>query len=325
MFDLINNQTKLLGDDLKNELKPTSSVKIAATFFSMYAYEALKNELESVKELKFLFTSPTFIQEKVTDKINKEKREFFIPRLNRETSLYGTEFEIRLKNRLTQKAIARECSEWIKNKVKFKSLNTFAAINQFINISRDKEGITYLPVSGFTTVDLGYEKGNTVSNFVNKTDDFALSSEYLKLFHQIWNDPEKVEDVTQIVVDYIANVYTENSPEFIYFMILYNIFSEFLEDITADFLPNALTGYKDSLIWNKLYNFQKDAATGVINKLEKFSGCILADSVGLGKTFTALAVVKYYELKNKSVLVLCPKKLASNWNACRVTRRPIFF
>jgi SNF2 family DNA or RNA helicase len=133
------------------------------------------------------------------------------------------------------------------------------------------------------------------------------------LFNEIWHDQEKLEDVTEAICEHISSAYQENSPERIYFLMLYNIFKDFLDEITEDVLPNDLTGYKDTLIWNKLFNFQKDAATGIINKLETYNGCILADSVGLGKTFTALAVVKYYELRNKSVLVLCPKKLADNW------------
>ena len=100
-------------------------------------------------------------------------------------------------------------------------------------------------------------------------------------------------------------------------MTLYNIFSEFLDDISEDVLPNEATGFKDSVIWNKLYNFQKDAALAIISKLEQYNGCILADSVGLGKTFTALAVIKYYEGRNKNVLVLCPKKLSENWMTFR--------
>jgi len=135
----------------------------------------------------------------------------------------------------------------------------------------------------------------------------------MSLFEQIWNDDKKLKDVTDRLVEHISTVYKENAPERIYFLMLYNIFNEFLEDLTEDVLPNDLTGFKDTLIWKKLYNFQADAATGIINKLETYNGCILADSVGLGKTFTALAVIKYYELRNKSVLVLCPKKLAENW------------
>ena len=119
--------------------------------------------------------------------------------------------------------------------------------------------------------------------------------------------------VTQEVLDSITNAYKENAPDFLYFVALYNIFHEFLEDISEDVMPNEATGFKDSIIWNKLYNFQKDACIGIINKLEKYNGCILADSVGLGKTFTALSVIKYYENRNKSVLVLCPKKLNENW------------
>ncbi|NDS15334.1 hypothetical protein FPI64_25825, partial [Escherichia coli] len=160
----------------------------------------------------------------------------------------------------------------------------------------------YMPLHGFTAVDLGYQQGNAVSNLVNKMDESTFTATYLSLFNQIWQDPEKLEDVTAQICDHITSVYQENSPESIYFLMLYNIFNEFLDDINEDALPNDRTGYQDTLIWNKLFNYQKDAATGIINKLESYNGCILADSVGLGKTFTALAVIKYYELRNKSVL-----------------------
>ena len=136
----------------------------------------------------------------------------------------------------------------------------------------------------------------------------------MQVFDSLWNDKEKLQDVTDVVLENITTAYNENSPELIYFITLYNVFSEFLEDVSEDVLPNEATGFKNSKIWNKLYDFQKDAALAIINKLEKYNGCILADSVGLGKTFTALAVIKYYENRNKSVLVLCPKKLAENWN-----------
>ena len=170
-----------------------------------------------------------------------------------------------------------------------------------------------MPVSGFTMVDLGYQKGDAVSNFVTRFSEPSHTQVYLQLFEQIWADPEKVKDVTETICDHIESVYQENSPEKIYFLILHNIFRDFLEMVDADSLPNDRTGYQETKIWQKLFNFQRDAATGIINKLESFNGCILADSVGLGKTFTALAVIKYYELRNRSVLVLCPKKLADNW------------
>jgi hypothetical protein len=312
-MEIIDNITSLLGDNLKKTLQPDSKLRIAASCFSIYAYEALKAELEQIDSLNFIFTSPTFITNQITDKLGKEKREFHIPKLKRESSLYGSEFEIRLKNELTQRAIAKECADWIKRKVKFKSNRTHAPMQQFACIEDHEEKSAYLPLSGFTAVDLGYQRGDAVSNFVNKMNDPALTTTYLRLFDQIWHDNDKVEDITAQVCEHIAAVYSENSPESVYFLILFNLFKDFLEDVSEDVMPNDLTGYQDSLIWAKLFNFQRDAAIGIINKLESFNGCILADSVGLGKTFTALAVIKYYELRNKSVLVLCPKKLSDNW------------
>jgi SNF2 family DNA or RNA helicase len=311
--ELIDNVTSLLGDDLKNTVRPKSKVRIAASCFSIYAFEALKKELERVDSLEFIFTSPTFVPHEVTDKIKKERREFFIPKLERERGFYGTEFEIQLRNKLTQRAIAKECADWIKKKAQFRSNRGKAPMQQFACVENSDSQAVYLPLHGFTAVDLGYQPGNAVSNIVNKIDDPMMTKVYLNLFDQIWSDQEKLEDVTDRLRDHIASVYQENSPERIYFLMLYNIFSEFLDDISEDVLPNDKTGYQESLIWKKLFNFQRDAATGIINKLETYNGCILADSVGLGKTFTALAVIKYYELRNRSVLVLCPKKLADNW------------
>jgi hypothetical protein len=312
-MEVIDNISRLLGDDLKSALKPGARLKVAASCFSMYAYEALKSELEQIGELEFIFTAPTFVADEVTDHIRKERREFHIPRLSRERSLFGSEFEIQLRNQLTQRAIARECADWLRRKARFRSNRSGAPMQPMACVQAGNANTVYTPLHGFTAADLGYQQGNAVSNFVNKLDEAEFTAKYLSLFDQIWTDAEKLQDVTDQVCDHIATVYQENSPESVYFLMLYNIFNEFLGDVDEDVLPNDRTGYQDTLIWKKLFNFQKDAATGIINKLETYNGCILADSVGLGKTFTALAVVKYYELRNKSVLVLCPKKLADNW------------
>ena len=310
---IIDNVNDLLGDDLKSAIRPGAQLKIAASCFSIYAYEALKSELAKVDSLQFIFTVPTFVPDEVTDKIRKERREFFIPKNSNERELYGSAFEIQLRNKLTQRAIARECAAWIRKKAAFKSNITQARMQQFACVAGQNSSVVYNPLHGFTAVDLGYQRGDAVSNFVNRLDDASYTQQYLALFAQIWNDPAKLQDVTDQICAHIESVYHENAPERIYFFILYNIFSSFLDDISEDVLPNDRTGYQDSLIWKKLFNYQRDAATGIINKLETYNGCILADSVGLGKTFTALAVIKYYELRNKSVLVLCPKKLADNW------------
>lgn len=309
---IIDNINQLLGDDLKASIKPNAKLKIAASCFSIYAFEALKKELSDIDSLEFIFTTPTFVPDQVTDKIRKERREFFIPKAGRECDLYGSEFEIQLRNKLTQRVIARECAAWIRQKAKFSSNKTQAPMQPFACIQQAQEELAYMPLHGFSAVDLGYQQGNAISNMVNRFES-PFASQYLHLFEQIWQDKEKVEDVTEAICSHIESVYQENSPERIYFLILFNLFSEFLEDLSEDVLPNDRTGYQDSLVWKKLFNFQRDAAVGIINKLETHNGCILADSVGLGKTFTALAVIKYYELRNKSVLVLCPKKLAENW------------
>ena len=310
---IIDNINALFGDELKSDLRKGDRLRIAASCFSIFAFEALQRELGGVEEFRFIFTEPAFTAAKATDGNPKQRREFFIPKGQREAGLTGTEFEIQLRNRLTQRAIARECAEWIRGKARFRSNASSAPMQQFLCVDGASTTATYTPLAGFTAVDLGYARGNAVSNFVNRFDEPAHTQSYMQLFDSIWNDPTRLEDVTETICDHIASVYQENAPERVYFIMLYNIFHAFLEEVDEDVLPNDRTGYQDSLIWQKLFNYQRDAATGIINKLETYNGCILADSVGLGKTFTALAVVKYYELRNRSVLVLCPKKLADNW------------
>ena len=304
---LIDNLSEKLVDDLRVTMQRDSRVSIAAACFSVYAYEELKAQLENIDELRFLFTSPTFLQEKTA----KARREFYIPRRNREKALHGSEFEIRLRNDFSQKAIFRECADWIRRKVCFKSNQTAEGIPNFMTID-SAEPVTYAPINGFTRADLGCERGNSLFTMINRIDA-PQSTQYLELFNTIWNDKQRLQDVTDTVLESITTAYQENSPEFLYFFALYNIFGDFLEHVSEDDLPSDTNGFKESIVWNKLYTFQKDAALAIISKLEQFNGCILADSVGLGKTFTALAVIKYYENRNLRVLVLCPKKLSDNW------------
>ena len=309
MIKVIDNINTILRDDIAETIHRGDKISIAAAYFSMYAYRELKKQLESVDEFRFIFTSPSFIKEKES----KQRREFYIPRRTREQSLYGTEFEVKLRNEMTQKAIAKECADWIRRKATFKSNISGDNMGAFMTISGEEQTV-YMPITGFTTVDLGCERGNNVYNMVNRMDDAPVANTYIQLFNTVWNDREKMQDVTETIIENITTAFNENSPELIYFITLYNVFSEFLDDVSEDVLPNEATGFKESKIWSMLYDFQRDAVLAIINKLEKYNGCILADSVGLGKTFTALAIIKYYENRNKSVLVLCPKKLCENWN-----------
>lgn len=311
---LIDNINTRLIDDLKESIGKKSKLSIAASSFSIYAFEALRKELQNVEELRFIFTSPTFLQEN----FKKEVPKFFIPHLFKEADLCGGEFELRLRNQLTQRAIAQECSQWVRDKVIFKSnkQTNYPLSGMIHSENKDESSYAWTNVNSFTTADLGITPKKGFPTLIQKTD-FPNAKAYLEYFNQVWEDDENLEEVTAKVQQYFEKAFKDNSPEFIYFITLYNIFNDFLDDLSLDNLPDDRVGFKDTVVWNKLFNFQKDAVIGAINKLEKYKGCILADSVGLGKTFSALGVIKYYEMRNKDVLVLCPKKLEANWNTFR--------
>lgn len=236
---LIDNVNKTLRDDLVATIRPGSRVSIAAASFSIYAFQELREQLKDIEELRFIFTSPSF----VTEKTDKQRREFYIPRLNRERDLFGSEFEIKLRNELSLKAVAKECAEWIRRKACFKSNSTNESMMGFINV----DDTNYMPVTGFTTVDLGCERGNNAYQFIQRTPA-TLSRFYLNLFNQVWNDSGKLQTVTEQMLDNITNAYKENASEFIYFVTLYNIFNEFLEDISEDELPNEATGFRTKVL-----------------------------------------------------------------------------
>jgi SNF2 family DNA or RNA helicase len=306
---LLNNTTDKIGDELKKDLKSGAKVSVAASIFSMYGYNSLKKELSDIDELRFIFTDPTFIE---AEKTSREQKLFEIRSDKKKQSVGGSEFEINLKNELTGRAIAKECKKWIEQKVKFKS-NIHGGIHSNLVIDNKDESTVYLPLDEFSSAGFGYESDGVILRGTTKLSGKELTQQYLNNFNNLWNDPKALKDVTDEVVDYISNLYKENPPSFIYYFTLYNIFNEFLENIIEDELPNEKTGFKESQIWNILYDFQKDAVIGIINKLERYNGCILADSVGLGKTFTTLGVIKYYQERNQNILVLCPKKLGDNW------------
>jgi len=310
----IDNINHRLGEDLQKNIRKNAQLSIAASSFSIYAFEALRKELSKIESLRFIFSAPTLIEEK----FEKQMRKFYIPHIYHDADLCGGDFELRLMNQLNQRAIARECAKWVSEKVTFKTnKQSSQPLNGLIHIrNTEEEQYSYAGVNGFTTADLGMTPRQGFPTLINKIS-YPSSAAYLEWFNQVWQNEDALADVTEKVQSYFKNAYKENSPEYIYFLTLYNIFNEFLEDLSLDSLPNEKIGFERTVIWEMLYNFQKDAVVGAINKLERYKGCILADSVGLGKTFSALGVIKYYEMRNKDVLVLCPKKLEDNWNTYR--------
>lgn len=304
---VLDNKKNRVVDELKAELKRGSKLSIISAFFTIYAYAELKKELGKVESTRFIFTEPTFVK-----KDRELIREFYIEHRN-ENRLFGNEFEIKLKNEMKQAAIAKKCVKWLSEKAEIKSLKrSNLAQPRLVYIENEGGHLCINGTVDFTSDGLGITSSNRLdSNVCLYGKEYTTG--FLQIFNDLWNDTTVVEDVKEKVLEHMQVLYKENTPEFIYFVTLYNIFSDYLDELTEDNIIKSRTGFKETLIWNKLYKFQKDGVLGAIDKIEKYNGCIIADSVGLGKTFMALAVIKYYELRNDRVLVLVPKKLSENW------------
>lgn len=309
---LDNTGRNRLGDALSSALDEGSKLSIISSYFTVFAYGELKEELSKVDEVRFLFSEPTFIRRMANA---KEPREFALSRVSRERSVGGRGLELTLRNNLNQRALARECADWIRAKGTFRSAKTSGVVQPggtyVVENPNGSDHAFMGATADFTLEGLGYERRpNTVtgvSHFEGRTEAQGLKA----LFESVWSNPAMVEEVTEQVAVQVSSLYRENSPEFVYFLTLYHLFRGYLADEDNDLRPGIRL--EDSAIWNKLYDFQKDAVVGAIRKLEKYKGCIIADSVGLGKTFEALAVIKYYQERNDRVLVLCPKRLRDNW------------
>ncbi len=316
-FQSLDNKTQgKVIDKLRENIKSGTKLSIISAYFTIYAYEELRKELNKIDSLRLLFSEPTFIKNKKD--INRE----FKLSGSYERGLAGDRYEMKLKNELKQSEIAKECAEWVRKKVEVKAYDEEYSLPQKMYLMENKreENSCIFGSSDFTSGGLGIvpSKKPELNTYAKNT---AFTQQFLNQFEMYWNDRDKTKDVKKYLLESLEIVYKENNPEFIYFVTLYNIFKEYLNELTEEDIVKSKTGFKESVVWNKLYNFQKDGVLGAIDKLEKYNGCILADSVGLGKTFEALAVIKYYESRNNRVLVLCPKKLRENWLTYKGNRR----
>ena len=310
---LDNTGRQRLGDALRDSIDDGAKLSIIASYFTVFAYGELKDELSKVDELRFVFSEPTFAKQMQAD---KEPREFVLSRRSRERGVGGTGLELTLKNNLNQRALARECAEWARNRAVFKTARQQGMIAtsgtyHVSNAESEDHAFMGSSANSFTLEGLGYERKPGVVTGVSHFQTSAEAMGLKAMFDGVWGNPALVEEVTDEVVSQIETLYRENPPEFVYFLTLYHLFRDFMEDSEDPIRPGLK--FEESVVWNKLYDFQKDAVVGAIRKLEKYKGCIIADSVGLGKTYEALAVIKYYEERNGRVLVLCPKRLRENW------------
>ncbi len=299
-----NKNRGTVGQFLIDNIKSESDLSIVSAYFTIYAYNHLKGQLDSINKLKFLFGEPTFI--KSLDPTKTNKRDFKIE---------DDKIVIPIESRMTQKAVAKECSDWIQQKVEIKSMVKPNFLHGKMYHVTQQSGIekAIIGSSNFTVNGLGL--GGSPNIELNLIVDNDRDRADLKAwFQELWDDNTGlVEDVKDQVLKYLEQLYVENEPEFIYFKTLFHIFENYLDEQQKGGLLTGQTGFFESEIWNMLYEFQKDGVKGAINKILKHNGCIIADSVGLGKTFEALAVIRYFELLNYRVLVLCPKKLSANW------------
>lgn len=324
---LDNKRNGRVIDELKSNLRKGSRLSVISAYFTIYAYAELKRELSRVDNFRFIFTEPTYI-----NKDSELIREYYLDQPST-SELAGNAFEIKLRNEMKQAAIAKECAKWLEQKVEMRSLKKSNPAQPRL-VYVENKGIAgradyedCLSINGtvdFTTDGLGTSHSDRIdSNMCIYGKDFT--AHFLKMFDELWSDPNAVEDVKFTVLEHMKVLYRENTPEFIYFVTLYHIFEQYLDELTDDTILKTKTGIQETMVWKKLYKFQQDGVRGVIDKIEKHNGCILADSVGLGKTFSALAVIKYYELRNLRVLVLAPKKLRENWTIYTLNdRRNIF-
>lgn len=316
---VLDNKKHRVVDELKEELNKGSKLSVISAYFTIYAYAELKKELSKIENMRFIFTEPTFVH-----KDQELIREYYIER-NPEKKMSGNEFEIKLRNEMKQAAIAKECAQWLEKKAEIKSLRQAnPAQPRLVYIENPDDNVSINGTVDFTSDGLGITPSNRLdSNMCLYGKDYTIS--FLQAFNELWEDDTAVQDVKDKVLEQMRILYKENTPEFIYFVTLYNIFNNYLDELTEDNIVKSRTGFKETLVWNKLYKFQKDGVMGAIDKIEKYNGCIIADSVGLGKTFTALAVIKYYELRNDRVLVIVPKKLRENWTVYTMNdKRNIF-
>ncbi|ACN18033.1 putative DNA/RNA-dependent helicase, SNF II family domain protein (plasmid) [Desulforapulum autotrophicum HRM2] len=294
-YGILDN--KSLGNvvsELKGNIAIGCTLSVVSALFSLYAYDELKKELSKINNFRLL-----------------------VPRLNDEESflnnLHGNHLDRRLRNRLDVTRIARECSEWLKQKCEVRQLPSSVHQN-LIHLAHADNGehLAIVGSSSFTTDGLGIVPSEAHHmNTCFRSSDEAHS--LIKWFGELWDSGKKSDDFGDILQEALALIYSDKTPQLIYFLTLFNIFRDFIAELEEDKIIKTQTGIKSTQVWQKLYKFQRDGVLGAIDKIERYNGCIIADSVGLGKTFEALAIIKYYELRNDRVLVLCPKKLRENW------------
>lgn len=288
------------GAFLQQQITPDSNLSFVSAYFTTHAYYALKPQLDNIKRLRFLFGEPAFMTDNISGKIPKSYT------LDSQT--------LTLSKTLSQKKIAKECHDWLLDKCDIRSMvkpNFLHGKAYYIQQANGTEE-AIIGSSNFTVNGLGF--GKTPNIELNITlNDKRDTKDLTNWFNEIWTNDTLTVDVKTELLTYLTELYRDNAPEFVYYFTLYHLFKDDLEQANRNDSVDIGTHLFDTEIWKTLFDFQKDGTKEIIKKIQHYGGCVLSDSVGLGKTYTALAAIKYFELKNYRVLVLAPKRLEQNW------------
>jgi len=289
-------------DELRQTLAPQSSLDVATPAFSLFAFAELRDLLDKLDICRVVLPST----------------------ISNELGLTGTDADRAFRNRLQLRWLARDCAAWIKRKVELRGIP--GILPQSILIAGKPGSSRHRVITGncaFTTEGLGITPGNQFS-LIQCSEKPEESTMLGSWFTNLWNSLPESDQYKSAFISRLQELAESKAPSLIYYLTLYHIFKDLGDELDEERVVKSATGIRNTVVWKKLYKFQRDGVVGAIDKLERLGGCIIADSVGLGKTFEALAIIKYYELRNDRVLVLVPKRLRDNWTLYKANDRRNF-
>ena len=294
-----NTGSDRVVDVLRTCLVPRSSFDIASSAFSLFAYAEVRALFEKIERCRLVIPAAEGV----------------------DLGVLGSESDRPFRNHLQTRWLARHCSEWIQKKAEVRGAPTH--LPQSTIIAGEPDSATQKIITGncpFTTDGLGLTPGNQFS-LIQCAEGPEESAMLGSWFTALWNSLPETSATKSALIASLQDLASHRDPYTIYTLILHHLFKDRGEELDEDQIVKSATGIRNTIVWKKLFKFQRDGVVGAIDKLNRFGGCIIADSVGLGKTFEALAIIKYHELRNDRVLVLCPKRLRDNWTIYKANDR----
>ena len=296
---LKNQGSDRVIDELRASLTAGGSLDVATPELSVFGYGEMRESLRQVSACRLILP---------LDQSSPQ-------------SLLGSDLDRGYRNQLSGHKLARDLTDWLRKAVDVKVAP--GSLPQATLVAKDADSTPAKVISGncpLTTDGLGITPANQFS-LVQATETPEESQLLAAWFTQMWNALPASSDGKAALLAQLDELTAKREPSLIYLLTLYHLFKERGDELDEDKIIKSATGIRETVVWKKLFKFQRDGVIGAIDKLERLGGCIIADSVGLGKTFEALAIIKYYELRNDRVLVLVPKRLRDNWTLYKANDR----